>query len=899
MVQSASASNVTRRNFLKVSTAAAAALAAAGVTGCAPKEGADLSATGQEARQTPHVCESDVAILEEQGRWVPYACEHGNGCGGNCNRRAYVVDNTVLRCGTNSDMEDSWFTEQRRPCLRGRARRTEVFGASRIRYPMKRKSWQPGGGEKSHGELRGKDEWEQISWDEALDLAAGEIKRIYDTYGPTAVINFSTNYPYVQLLSAMGGYVEIDDTTSLGTGTGDMNWWGGTGKGNDKLDYRNADYITMIGANATWSAHTGQYKFLDAKESGTQFIYIGPARNVSASQLEARWIPVRPGTDTAFFIGVAYEMLALDEAQGNVVDREFLDRYTLGFDGDHMPDDAVLDENYEGYLRGEYDGTPKTAEWASLICGAPVEDIRWYAETCAKGHNHVFCFSHGASRNSGAENFHQALASVVLMGGHIGKPGNAFFSNMYDLGAPSYVSTKSAASYEVQVPNPVDIQLHCSQVWRSILNKKTVSYGTSKSFPSVYHEGVEHDIDIKLIASGTVNYLGFSVDTFNAVRAFRQAEFVLAQDINASASTMFADIVLPACSQWEGSLEENVFPNFIWGSDLDNPRNFLPARDIVVAPLYECRSHTEIARALADRLGLNAKELYPMDEVDRHFARIVDAQLTQPDGTQVPLIGLRRETLDRYGSTVEPQEGVIDYEDYLAAGGYMVERSEGDAYSKTVGLQGFIEDPVANPRPTASGLYEIYSQTKADNFNKQKRAEVPIKPYPNYYAPTSGYETTFADWDKQIKGDFPFQMFTMHHIRTIHTNDYEPWVKEAFPAPAYLNAADAEAKGIESGDTIRIWNAHGGCVLRRAELLNSVMPGCIGLTAGLHLDLDESDPDNWIDRGGNCNVLTQPVMSNYNPGSSNYNNGAVNYEKYDGEPLAEDCERDPFAVGAE
>ena len=35
---------------------------------------------------------------------------------------------------------------------------------------MKRKSWQPGGGENAHGELRGKDEWERIGWDEALDL---------------------------------------------------------------------------------------------------------------------------------------------------------------------------------------------------------------------------------------------------------------------------------------------------------------------------------------------------------------------------------------------------------------------------------------------------------------------------------------------------------------------------------------------------------------------------------------------------------------------------------------------------------------------------------------------------------------------------------------------------------
>ena len=42
---------------------------------------------------------------------------------------------------------------------------------------MKRKNWAPGGGNKG---LRGKDEWVRISWDEALDIVASEIKRIKD-----------------------------------------------------------------------------------------------------------------------------------------------------------------------------------------------------------------------------------------------------------------------------------------------------------------------------------------------------------------------------------------------------------------------------------------------------------------------------------------------------------------------------------------------------------------------------------------------------------------------------------------------------------------------------------------------------------------------------------------------
>ena len=53
---------------------------------------------------------------------------------------------------------------------------------------MKRKSWQPGGGEATHGELRGKDEWERVSWDEALDLVAQGLTRAKEQYGNRSIL---------------------------------------------------------------------------------------------------------------------------------------------------------------------------------------------------------------------------------------------------------------------------------------------------------------------------------------------------------------------------------------------------------------------------------------------------------------------------------------------------------------------------------------------------------------------------------------------------------------------------------------------------------------------------------------------------------------------------------------
>lgn len=103
--------------------------------------------------------------------------------------------------------------------------------------------------------------------------------------------------------------------------------------------------------------------------------------------LDADWIPIRTGTDTAFLLGVASEMIRLDKAEGDIVDWEFLDKYTVGFDADHKPEDLKEDVNFADYLEGKYDGVKHDAEWASAICGVPVEKITWFAREIGKKKN--------------------------------------------------------------------------------------------------------------------------------------------------------------------------------------------------------------------------------------------------------------------------------------------------------------------------------------------------------------------------------------------------------------------------------------------------------------------------------------------------------------------------------
>ncbi len=119
-----------RRDFLKVSAAAAAATAAAGVAGCAPKAGQDMADTGAAAT---HQVASDAVIIEGKGAWMPIHC-HQN-CNQMCLNMGYVVDGVVVRQKTDDSHADSFDCPQQRGCLRGRSLRQQVYNADRIKYP--------------------------------------------------------------------------------------------------------------------------------------------------------------------------------------------------------------------------------------------------------------------------------------------------------------------------------------------------------------------------------------------------------------------------------------------------------------------------------------------------------------------------------------------------------------------------------------------------------------------------------------------------------------------------------------------------------------------------------------------------------------------------------------------
>lgn len=921
-----------RRDFLKGTAAAAAATAAFGLSGCSTGTAQDAGSDGA------HVVASDTSILADAGEWMPIHC-HQN-CNQMCLNMGYVVDGVVVRQKTDDAREDSFDCPQQRGCLRGRSLRQQVYNADRIKYPMKRKSWQPGGGENAHGELRGKDEWERIGWDEALDLVVGELKRVYAEYGQDAVICNGWRWaPGSAMFPVIGGAVYDTETESFGcwafqTEALGLYSWGDHPDimmGPDKYDLPNADTIVLYGCNPAWAQHSSMYWLNNAKESGTGFVYVGPSYNVTAAQLGARWIRVRPGTDTAFLLAVIYEMIRLDGERGDIIDWDFVNERTVGFTPETMPEDATTDENYRDYILGAYDGTPKTPEWASEICGTPVEDITWYAELAAKDNKVIFFHSYAASRYLGAENLPQAFMTVSALGGHYGKSGHGSAAiYTWDAGDSGYRLIQHAGGEYAYIDNLVGSPgatgpnrcIEGNSWWSSLAEGKYLStfegpydLGSGddptklRANTPTYHAAREMPVNPRLMFATCSNFMQTRGNLPTAIEVMRAADTCISLEIKYSLTASFADIILPVATHWEGNDDES-WGELCWPSPFGDGNGQKQRKDALLAwrplvkPMYEAREEKRICRDIVERMGFDADDAYPKSNYDQWLGYFLGMrELSEDLSRWEPVITWTADDNRKHHANYPEQQGKISFDQFMADGSYVVRRSPDDRRNYIgyrddklrIGENGeVVVADTAWPRPSRSGKLEIYCQFKADNVNRTGLNSEPIKPYANYFVPNRGYQDTFADWDAKVKGAYPLQAYTPHYMRRAHTcYDNMTWTQEAFRNPVFMNAQDAEERGIEAGDTVVCYNDFGR-MLRIAQPLQGMMPGTVGIPHGVRSLFDESDPAGIVDRGGSEQMLSDGQQSNYFPQVDGYNSLLIEIEKYDGEALVEDCDRGPF-----
>jgi anaerobic dimethyl sulfoxide reductase subunit A len=341
--------------------------------------------------------------------------------------------------------------------------------------------------------------------------------------------------------------------------------------GREPTDYPNSKLIVMWGwspADGTFGTNTLQY-LKWAKKQGVRIVCVDPRLTRSSRDLADEHVFIRPSTDAAALIAMAY-VIASEGRQ----DQAYCDRYVLGFDEDHLPPDAPAGSSYRSYLLGLTDGVRKTPEWAADITGIPAETIRRLAVEFATSKPAALQCGYAPGRTAYGEQFHRAAYALAAITGNVGiAGGNSGTSN----GATGRSGVKSLPAGA----NPIAARVS------SPLLADLLTRGKAGGYPA----------DIKMIYSAAGDLFNQCPNANKTVAALDGIEFFVAQDHFLTPTARYADIVLPATTFWERN-------------DVHTPwagaGHYAIFMKQAIAPMYECRNDIDIFADLARRVGIEA-----------------------------------------------------------------------------------------------------------------------------------------------------------------------------------------------------------------------------------------------------------------------------------------------------
>ena len=226
-----------------------------------------------------------------------------------------------------------------------------VHHPCRVRQPAIREGWlKHGPGKRNEG--RGGDRFVSVTWDRALDLVAGELKRVIGNHGNEAI--FAGTYGWAsagrfhhaksqlqRFLNRIGGFVGSKETYSNAAGT--VLTKRIVGSGNAALGgtswqsiVENAELVVMFGGvplrnmqvtTGGMGEHTTRRWLERAKTAGVAFCNISPLCDDAARTLAAEWLAPRPNSDTAIMLALAHTLI-----REELHDKEFLAQYCVGFE---------------------------------------------------------------------------------------------------------------------------------------------------------------------------------------------------------------------------------------------------------------------------------------------------------------------------------------------------------------------------------------------------------------------------------------------------------------------------------------------------------------------------------------------------------------------------------------
>jgi trimethylamine-N-oxide reductase (cytochrome c) len=736
------------------------------------------------------------------------------------------------------------------------AYKKRTFSPNRIKYPMKRVDWDPNG--ERNPQNRGKSKYKRISWEEVSDLLANEVRRVHKEYGPLAILvqgdghgeckTINTPHGHSgRLFDMMGGFTQQVRNPDSWEGWywGSKHVWGqgiqGMYNPADNIVKDMTEHCDMVlfwggDPETTPWGFTGQCATRLCyfwTEVGIKQVYICPELNYGAAVHADKWIPILPNTDAALQLAIIYMWVT-----EGTYDKEYVKTHAVGMD------------KVEDYVLGKEDGIPKTPEWASKKCGVPEWTIKALArEFAAKITSIAHYF--GGSFVRGPFSHEPGRLECILLGMQgLGGPG-VHQSQITYTGMPRAEGLRStrffnpALSERITKPVATTIRAWGKQlipktyIQQAIEDPPLTYYGSGAIETPTEDQFKKYQYPLPKEEGGTEVHMIWTdtpcrITCWNhgnwTIQAFRnpKIECVVAQHPWLENDCLLADVILPSNTTLE---VEDIVTNVRQGVNFHS----IAIMEQACLPVGESKSDYEVVLEVAKKLGYG--DQFSEGKTTR------DLQKQVFDDMEI--------------------EHLVTWDKFYDKKYFVFPVAE-DWENDSPGFRKFYDDPENNPLKTPTGKLEFYSARLAENFPDDKERP----PIPKWIEKSETHDERISS---ERAAMFPLLLMSNHgRWRTHAQGDDITWTREVLTCkvpgadgykyePVWINTNDAEARGIKTGDIVKVFNER-GVVLCGAIAWERMMPGVIYVDHGAR-----HDPlVPGVDRGGAVNTIAPYGVSSTN-----------------------------------
>ncbi len=496
-------------------------------------------------------------------------------CHGHCPQTATIQDGKLVKVEADkSHPAYDLYNRVITACPRARHTPEWFYHPDRLRHVLKRAG------------DRGSGKWQRISWEQALDEIAEKISGLKDRYGAETLATSSGTYRtadeyrtrFTNLFGTPNniGQGQICYAPTNLTSTIVLGW-----PTNFTRIHRETRCMLLLGMNPPLSIRLQWLPMLDAKKDGAKLIVVDPRRTEAAAQADI-WLQLRPGTDSALYLGMINIIIT-----EKLYDEDFVSNWCHGFD--------KLAER-----AGEY-----PLEKVSQITGVPEDKILEATHMMAANRPITVFDAMGLEHlENSIEALHgrfiipALLGSIDVRGGVLIRPPHPKFISEHEIELNGLLTPEQKKKF---IPQD-RFKLGGIEAFEMIMETAAKVHGKAFSrchtalahAPSVFRTMITGEpYPVRALITLSSNPMVTMANVKLVYQALRSLDLYVVMDYWMTPSAELADYILPAASFLE---RPNVFSS-------NGLASYVQACEAIFPPAYERRTDFDFWKDLGTRLG--------------------------------------------------------------------------------------------------------------------------------------------------------------------------------------------------------------------------------------------------------------------------------------------------------